>query len=222
MRSRLMQYRSGPLMQNHSGVDTQLQFLANAFHSGQSPFWNPSTFVGVPQIADPQSLTLLACGPARLSREGSELLAARCICPGTARPWRCSRPETLPGQGLAPRGRHRRRHRVCLRRVGGLAHPAYRADPEPGLLRRHAVAACAGARPIVRALRRAGRARRWTDGGGAQPGRVPRLLRSGSAIALDHWLVWPPIARSRRAQEPPCRWCRAGWLLPRSPRCPCS
>ena len=34
----------------------QLQFLANAFHSGQSPFWNPSTFVGVPQISDPQSL----------------------------------------------------------------------------------------------------------------------------------------------------------------------
>ncbi len=34
----------------------QLQFLANALHSGQSPFWNPSVFVGVPQIADPQSL----------------------------------------------------------------------------------------------------------------------------------------------------------------------
>ena len=34
----------------------QLQFLANALHSGQSPFWNPSAFVGVPQIADPQSL----------------------------------------------------------------------------------------------------------------------------------------------------------------------
>lgn len=36
----------------------QLQFLANALHSGQSPFWNPSAFVGVPQIADPQSLIL--------------------------------------------------------------------------------------------------------------------------------------------------------------------
>ena len=34
----------------------QLQFLANALHSGQSPFWNPNAFVGVPQIADPQSL----------------------------------------------------------------------------------------------------------------------------------------------------------------------
>jgi hypothetical protein len=34
----------------------QLQFLANALHTGQSPFWNPSTFVGMPQIADPQSL----------------------------------------------------------------------------------------------------------------------------------------------------------------------
>jgi hypothetical protein len=34
----------------------QLQFLANAIHSGQSPFWNPNTFVGTPHIADPQSL----------------------------------------------------------------------------------------------------------------------------------------------------------------------
>lgn len=35
---------------------SQLQFLANAFHSGQSPWWNPNTFAGMPQIADPQSL----------------------------------------------------------------------------------------------------------------------------------------------------------------------
>ncbi len=34
----------------------QLQFLANALHSGQSPAWNPHIFVGLPQIADPQSL----------------------------------------------------------------------------------------------------------------------------------------------------------------------
>ncbi|MEZ5851049.1 MAG: hypothetical protein R3D68_10425 [Hyphomicrobiaceae bacterium] len=34
----------------------QLQFLANALHSGQSPFWAPNVFVGLPQIADPQSL----------------------------------------------------------------------------------------------------------------------------------------------------------------------
>lgn len=34
----------------------QLQFLASSIHSGQSPAWNPHTFVGVPQIADPQSL----------------------------------------------------------------------------------------------------------------------------------------------------------------------
>ena len=33
----------------------QLQFLARALHSGQSPAWNPHTFVGIPQIADPQS-----------------------------------------------------------------------------------------------------------------------------------------------------------------------
>lgn len=34
----------------------QIQFLANALHSGQSPFWSPNVFVGSPQIADPQSL----------------------------------------------------------------------------------------------------------------------------------------------------------------------
>ncbi|MBX9588656.1 MAG: YfhO family protein [Hyphomonadaceae bacterium] len=34
----------------------QLQFLANALHTGQSPLWNPSSFGGMPQIADPQSL----------------------------------------------------------------------------------------------------------------------------------------------------------------------
>jgi len=34
----------------------QLQFLANALHTGQSPFWAPNVFGGSPQIADPQSL----------------------------------------------------------------------------------------------------------------------------------------------------------------------
>ncbi len=34
----------------------QLDFLAHALHSGQSPFWNPHVFAGSPQIADPQSL----------------------------------------------------------------------------------------------------------------------------------------------------------------------
>ncbi|HXF55825.1 MAG TPA: hypothetical protein VNK52_17050 [Hyphomicrobiaceae bacterium] len=34
----------------------QLQFLANALHTGQSPFWVPNVFGGAPQIADPQSL----------------------------------------------------------------------------------------------------------------------------------------------------------------------
>ncbi len=36
----------------------QVQFLANALHTGQSPFWNPHVFAGSPQIADPQSLVL--------------------------------------------------------------------------------------------------------------------------------------------------------------------
>ncbi len=34
----------------------QIQFLAQAWHSGNSPFWTPNVFTGSPQIADPQSL----------------------------------------------------------------------------------------------------------------------------------------------------------------------
>jgi hypothetical protein len=34
----------------------QLQFLAQAIHAGEAPFWTPYVFSGTPQIADPQSL----------------------------------------------------------------------------------------------------------------------------------------------------------------------
>lgn len=34
----------------------QFRFLAEALHSGQSPFWTSNVFAGSPQIADPQSL----------------------------------------------------------------------------------------------------------------------------------------------------------------------
>ena len=34
----------------------QFVFLAHALHTGQSPFWTPNVFAGMPQIADPQSL----------------------------------------------------------------------------------------------------------------------------------------------------------------------
>lgn len=34
----------------------QLQFLAQAIHRGEAPFWAPYVFSGTPQIADPQSL----------------------------------------------------------------------------------------------------------------------------------------------------------------------
>jgi hypothetical protein len=34
----------------------QIQFLSDALHDGQSPFWTPNIFGGSPQIADPQSL----------------------------------------------------------------------------------------------------------------------------------------------------------------------
>jgi hypothetical protein len=34
----------------------QVQFLANALHNGDSPFWTHNVFAGSPQIADPQSM----------------------------------------------------------------------------------------------------------------------------------------------------------------------
>ncbi|ARN81467.1 YfhO family protein [Methylocystis bryophila] len=34
----------------------QFAFLAHALHRGESPFWTPNVFAGMPQIADPQSL----------------------------------------------------------------------------------------------------------------------------------------------------------------------
>ncbi len=34
----------------------QIQFLAQAIHNGDTPFWAPNVFAGSPQIADPQSM----------------------------------------------------------------------------------------------------------------------------------------------------------------------
>ncbi len=34
----------------------QIQFLAQAIHNGDTPFWTPNIFAGSPQIADPQSM----------------------------------------------------------------------------------------------------------------------------------------------------------------------
>src|SRR5436305_9805136 len=33
-----------------------VEFMARAFHSGESPFWTPNIFAGWPNIADPQSM----------------------------------------------------------------------------------------------------------------------------------------------------------------------
>ena len=33
-----------------------VEFMAHAFHSGESPFWMPNVFAGWPNIADPQSM----------------------------------------------------------------------------------------------------------------------------------------------------------------------
>src|SRR3954462_1242755 len=35
-----------------------VEFMARAFHTGQSPFWAPNVFAGWPNIADPQSMLL--------------------------------------------------------------------------------------------------------------------------------------------------------------------
>jgi hypothetical protein len=35
-----------------------VEFMARAFHSGESPFWTPNVFAGWPNIADPQSMLL--------------------------------------------------------------------------------------------------------------------------------------------------------------------
>lgn len=39
-----------------AGFLPQLQFMAESFARGESPFWNPYAFSGMPQVADPQSL----------------------------------------------------------------------------------------------------------------------------------------------------------------------
>src|SRR4051812_48797141 len=35
-----------------------IEFMARAFHSGESPFWTTNVFAGWPNIADPQSMLL--------------------------------------------------------------------------------------------------------------------------------------------------------------------
>src|SRR6478736_558484 len=35
-----------------------VEFMARAFHSGESPFWTPNVYAGWPMIADPQSMLL--------------------------------------------------------------------------------------------------------------------------------------------------------------------
>src|ERR1044072_6867747 len=35
-----------------------VEFMARAFHTGESPFWTPNVFAGWPNIADPQSMLL--------------------------------------------------------------------------------------------------------------------------------------------------------------------
>ena len=68
----------------------QVQFLANALHSGQSPFWNHNVFGGSPQIADPQSLIfspailLALLSPAPSFREVDAYVLAHLLAGGLA------------------------------------------------------------------------------------------------------------------------------------------
>lgn len=68
----------------------QIQFLAQALHSGQSPFWNHNIFGGSPQIADPQSLIfspailLALISPAPSFREVDAYVLAHLLAGGIA------------------------------------------------------------------------------------------------------------------------------------------
>ena len=68
----------------------QVQFLANAIHTGQSPFWNHNVFAGSPQIADPQSLIfspailLALISPAPSFREVDAYVLAHLLAGGLA------------------------------------------------------------------------------------------------------------------------------------------
>lgn len=68
----------------------QIQFLAQALHSGQSPFWNHNVFGGSPQVADPQSLIfspailLALISPAPSFREVDAYVLAHLLAGGLA------------------------------------------------------------------------------------------------------------------------------------------
>ena len=132
----------------------ELQFLANAIHPGQSPFWSPNVFGGIPQIADPQSLifsplvllALLAPHPSFHALDVAVLVLLALAGIAVLM--------YLPRPRLASGGRDRGGARFRVRRLGGVAHPAHRADRELRVLRRHALAAGARARSRLGALRR--------------------------------------------------------------------
>ncbi|RDJ27187.1 hypothetical protein DWF00_09330 [Bosea caraganae] len=68
----------------------QIQFLAQALHSGQSPFWNHNVFGGSPQVADPQSLIfspailLALISPSPSFREVDAYILAHLLAGGLA------------------------------------------------------------------------------------------------------------------------------------------
>ena len=119
----------------------QIQFLAQAWHSGDSPFWTPNVFTGSPQIADPQSLIFSPSGSCRAAHARSVIRSGRRLRPGfAARGW-LERPSFRAGSRLASCGGIGHGFRILVRRVGGVADPARRSDQELCLLRGHVVVA---------------------------------------------------------------------------------
>ena len=184
----------------------QLQFLAHALHTGQSPFWTPYVFTGSPQIADPQSL-LLPCVPACLSRASAEFPGSRRLLLCTSGAGRGIGAPFLPAPGLASRGRHGCRLCHGIRRIGHLAHPAPQADRDLCLLHADALAAFQGAGAPHGVLGLSCRACGLRHGDRAGTGgnarllcarRLCHLLLAQRPAVLDHGA--PDAARS-----PQCR-----------------
>ena len=176
---------------------------------------------------------LLACVPPSLLRGGSNVSAARHLCPDPAGPRGAVDFEVVPGSRLAPGRRPRRGHGLCLRRFRRMAHPAYRSDPKLCLFRGRPMASASRLKQGLGRLGGSGRSRRRPDAGRAEPGGPPRRLCPGE---LPHRsLVDPAGSPARRArQRSSCRmgdrsrpWrgrCAVGHVLPlrrvlQPPRC---
>ena len=145
--------------------------------TGQSPFWTPNIFAGWPQIADPQSLIfsplhlLVALIDPSPSPRLFDALTFGLLYIGGAGVILLFR-----DRGWHVAARWSRRWRFQLRRLGSLAHPAHRADREPGIPAARAVDAVARTGALVVAGRRSRRPVRLVYRARARPGGAGRSL----------------------------------------------